>query len=383
VTTRTALLEVDDVSTTFRTKHGDLQAVVHVSLTLSPGETLGLVGESGSGKSVLGKTIMGLVANDRSTAVSGSIVFGEHDTQALTRKQQQELWGDDIAMVFQDPMSSLNPFKKVGTHLTETVRTHRGLDKSEARDRAIELLRKVRIPEPARRFEQYPHELSGGMRQRVVIAMALACDPSLVIADEPTTALDVTIQRQILDLLESLRAETDMAVILVSHDLGVVAGQTDRVAVMYAGRIVETGPTKQLFSSPRHPYTIALLSSVPKLEDPPHTRLVSIGGGLPDMTKPAPGCAFAPRCPRARQICSVATPQLTIAMPDSTASGVTPPSTSASSAPERVTHTHEVACHFPVDITPVAGSTSHSDSSAHPGVARGPVHNSESKAETE
>ena len=255
------ILTVDGVSTRFRTKRGQLRAVEQVSLELDAGETLGLVGESGSGKSVLGQTIMGLVSNGGNTTVTGTVNFMGRDMQGLTRKEQQQMWGNDIAMVFQDPMSALNPFKRIGTHLTESLRAHLGLDKAAARERAIELLRKVRIPEPTRRIGQYPHELSGGMRQRVVIAMALACDPKLTIADEPTTALDVTVQKQILELLDSLRTEMGMAGILVSHDLGVVAGQTDRVAVMYAGRIVETAPTRQLFASPRHPYTEALLAA--------------------------------------------------------------------------------------------------------------------------
>ncbi|NKZ79823.1 ATP-binding cassette domain-containing protein [Rhodococcus hoagii] len=326
------ILTVDGVSTRFRTKRGQLRAVEQVSLELDAGETLGLVGESGSGKSVLGQTIMGLVSNGGNTAVTGTVNFMGRDMQGLTRKEQQQMWGHDIAMVFQDPMSALNPFKRIGTHLTESLRAHLGLDKAAARERAIELLRKVRIPEPTRRIDQYPHELSGGMRQRVVIAMALACDPKLTIADEPTTALDVTVQKQILELLDSLRTEMGMAGILVSHDLGVVAGQTDRVAVMYAGRIVETAPTRQLFASPRHPYTEALLAAVPRLEQEPHTRLESIDGGLPDMTKPPTGCSFASRCKYAQAKCREVVPTLTA---------------SADTAGAR--HPHEVACHFPLD----------------------------------
>ncbi|MFD4405267.1 ABC transporter ATP-binding protein [Nocardia sp. NPDC058499] len=331
------LLTVDGVSTRFRTKRGQLRAVDGVSLQLDAGETLGLVGESGSGKSVLGQTIMGLVSHGGSTTVTGQVRFMGHDMQALTRKQQQQLWGNDIAMVFQDPMSALNPFKRIGTHITESLRAHLGLDKAQARERAIELLRKVRIPEPARRIDQYPHELSGGMRQRVVIAMALACDPKLTIADEPTTALDVTVQKQILELLDSLRTEMGMAGILVSHDLGVVAGQTDRVAVMYAGRIVETAPTRQLFTNPKHPYTRALLAAVPRLEQEPHAPLESIEGGLPDMTKPPEGCSFASRCQYAQSECQEMAPSLTAA-PD------------AGDARDP----HEVACHFPFDDGGVA-----------------------------
>lgn len=325
------LLTVDHVSTRFRTGRGRLRAVDDVSLRLFPGETLGLVGESGSGKSVLGQTIMGLIAQGESTTVSGSIRFLGRDMQTLTRKEQQQLWGKDIAMVFQDPMSALNPFKRIGTHLTESLRVHLRLGKAEARERAIDMLRKVRIPEPSRRMDQYPHELSGGMRQRVVIAMALACDPKLTIADEPTTALDVTVQAQILELLESLRRETGMAGILISHDLGVVAGRTDRVAVMYAGRVIETAPTQELFGNPRHPYTEALLAAVPRIQDEPHTRLESIDGGLPDMTKPTSGCAFAPRCRYAKRICLDDVPELT-----------------AGADPGDSARAHHVACHFPL-----------------------------------
>ena len=331
------LLTVNEVSTRFRTKRGHLRAVERVSLQVEAGETLGLVGESGSGKSVLGQTIMGLVSHGGNTTVTGQVLFEGRDMQFLSRKDQQRLWGKDIAMVFQDPMSALNPFKRIGTHITESLRAHLGLDKKQARERAIELLRKVRIPEPTRRIDQYPHELSGGMRQRVVIAMALACDPKLVIADEPTTALDVTVQKQILELLDSLRTETRMAGILISHDLGVVSGQTDRVAVMYAGRVVETAPTRQLFTTPRHPYTEALLAAVPRLEQDPHTRLESIEGGLPDMTRPPAGCAFASRCKYTQQKCREVVPGL---------------SASADTAGAR--HPHEVACHFPLGGPAVA-----------------------------
>lgn len=326
------LLTVEELRTTFSTRRGDLRAVSGVSLHLDIGETLGLVGESGSGKSVLGKTIMGLISAGGQTSVTGTVTFMGADIGSLSRRQQQELWGNDIAMVFQDPMSSLNPFKRVGAHLTETLRAHLGLDRRAARTRAVELLRRVQIPEPERRFAQYPHELSGGMRQRVVIAMALACDPKLTIADEATTALDVTVQKQILELLESLRAETGMASILISHDLGVVAGQTDRVAVMYAGRIVETGPTRQVFAEPRHPYTRALLAAVPRLDAEPHTSLESIEGGLPDMTKPEGGCSFAPRCTLAQSTCLEVIPRLE----------------PCSGADDSAAAPHTAACHFPL-----------------------------------
>lgn len=346
------LLTVQNLSTHFRTKRGQLRAVDGVSLTVAAGETLGLVGESGSGKSVLGQTIMGLLSNDSTTTICGTVEFMGHDMQGLTRKQQQAMWGNDIAMVFQDPMTALNPFKRIGTHLTESIREHMGLDKKGARERAIELLRKVRIPEPTRRVDQYPHELSGGMRQRVVIAMALACDPTITIADEPTTALDVTVQKQILELLDHLRKEMGMAGILVSHDLGVVAGQTDRVAVMYAGRIVETAPTRELFDRPRHPYTQALLAAIPRIDQPPHTPLESIEGGLPDMTQPIPGCSFATRCLSAQDKCMTLTPELVSTRESADAA-----------------YPHQVACHFPVGIQEDDAATSTADENAEPTVA--------------
>jgi len=328
------LLQVSDVHTRYKTRSGWLRAVDGVSLSLDKHETLGIVGESGSGKSVLGRTIMGLVSEGSGTQVTGAVRFADADIYALTPGQRRRLWGQDIGMVFQDPMTALNPFKKIGTHLTESLKVHLGLHKAQARARAIELLRTVGIPEPGRRVDQYPHELSGGMRQRVVIAMALACDPQLLIADEPTTALDVTVQQQILDLLESLNASLGMAIILISHDLGVVAGRADRVAVMYAGRIVETAPTAEVFTNPRHPYTEALLAAIPRLGDAVHTRLDTIPGGLPDMTQPASGCAFAPRCRYAQSDCLTTTPAL------STDSGGDPGTTG-----------HGFACHHPVGTT--------------------------------
>ena len=272
------LLEVDDLRTRFLTPRGPMQAVDGVSLTLAAGETLGIVGESGSGKSVLGRTIMGLITNGPTTTVTGAVRVDGVDIHALTPKGRRALWGTKIAMVFQDPMTSLNPVKKVGTHLTETLRFHRGLSRGAAATRAVELLKQVGIPEPERRAGQYPHELSGGMRQRVVIAMALACDPKLLIADEPTTALDVTVQKQILDLLQSLAERLQMATILISHDLGTVSGRTDRVAVMYAGRVVESGETGRLFAQPRHPYSGALIESIPRLDAASHSLLPAIVG---------------------------------------------------------------------------------------------------------
>ncbi len=324
------LLEVDDLRTVFHTGHGDVAAVDGVSLRLNAGETLGIVGESGSGKSVLGRTVMGLITGGPTTTVSGSVRLDGQDVHAMSPRERRRLWGPKVAMVFQDPMTSLNPVKKIGTHLTEPLRQHQGLDRKKAREQAVELLRQVGIPEPVRRLGQYPHELSGGMRQRVVIAMALSCNPELLIADEPTTALDVTVQKQILDLLAHLSAERHMAVLLISHDLGAVVGRTDRVAVMYAGRVCETSRTSAVFGDPLHPYSEALIASIPRLEAPPHTLLRAIEGRPPNMASPPPGCRFAPRCPRAQDVCHVELPVLR--------------------EPRAVTTdgTHLAACHFPL-----------------------------------
>lgn len=305
------LLEATDVATVFHTPRGAMRAVDGVSLSLARGETLGVVGESGSGKSVLGRTLMGLITDGPGTSVSGSVLLGGQDVHGLTPAGRRALWGTEVAMVFQDPMTSLNPVKKIGRHLSESVRLHLGLSRAESRDRAVELLRQVGIPEPARRAGQYPHELSGGMRQRVVIAMALACGPRLLIADEPTTALDVTVQKQILDLLQSLGEELEMATILISHDLGTIAGRTDRVAVMYAGRLVEHARTAEVFDHPRHPYSSALIASIPHLDLPPHTLLPTIEGRPPNLLHPPAGCRFAPRCEAATDRCTERSPALT------------------------------------------------------------------------
>ncbi|ANH37017.1 Oligopeptide transport ATP-binding protein OppD [Nocardioides dokdonensis FR1436] len=329
------LLEVDDLRTTFQTPRGAVCAVDGVSLTLKPGETLGIVGESGSGKSVLGRTIMGLISNGPTTSVTGSVRIAGQDVHALSAKRRRKLWGPTVAMVFQDPMTSLNPVKKIGTHITEALRLHFSMGKTEARDRAIELLTQVGIPEPTRRMTQYPHELSGGMRQRVVIAMALCCGPDLLIADEPTTALDVTVQKQILDLLASLSQTLNMATILISHDLGAVEGRTDRVQVMYAGRVVESSGTGTVFAEPGHPYAEALLASIPRMEDKPHTLLRAIDGTPPDMISPPPGCRFAPRCQYAQDRCVQESPPLL----DHVGSA----------------NPHLIACHYPL-IVPAPGS---------------------------
>jgi peptide/nickel transport system ATP-binding protein len=321
------VLGVEDLRTTFETARGPVRAVDGVSFELAAGETLGLVGESGSGKSVLGRTLMGLIGNGPRTSVTGSVRIGGELVHELSARQRRRLWGPRIAMVFQDPMTSLNPVRRIGAHLTDPLRLHLGLGRKEAVERAAELLDSVGIPEPRRRLRQYPHELSGGMRQRVMIAVALSCDPEILIADEPTTALDVTVQKQILDLLAALAAERRMATVLVSHDLGAVEGRTDRVAVMYAGRIVERADTRALFASPHHPYAEALIASVPSLSAAPHTTLRTIEGSPPDMADPPDGCRFAQRCTRAEERCRVESPQLL-----------------------RLGAAREVACHLPVGV---------------------------------
>jgi peptide/nickel transport system ATP-binding protein len=288
------LLRVESLTTTFGTSRGPLYAVDGVSFDLARGETIGIVGESGSGKSVLVRSIMNLLP--RSASVSGAVTFDGRDVRTLSGPDRRHLWGREIAMVFQDPMTSLNPVKTIGRQLTDPLRYHLGLSRKAARQQAMDLLARVRVPDAGRRLTQYPHELSGGMRQRIMIAIAVSCGPKLLIADEPTTALDVTVQKQILDLLASLQGELGMSVILITHDLGVVAGRTKRVLVMYAGQVVEEAPTSVLFDEMRHHYTEALLASIPQIERPSHTRLLTITGRPPDLVRPPPGCRFAPRC---------------------------------------------------------------------------------------
>ena len=297
----TPLLEVRDLRTRFNTPRGVFHAVDGVSLTLHQGETIGIVGESGSGKSVLARSIMNLLP--ATASVSGEVRFDGASVATLPRAAQRHFWGPKIAMIFQNPMTSLNPTKRVGQQIIDPLRYHLGLSKKDATNRALELLDHVRIPERTKRLRQYPHELSGGMRQRIMIAIALSCRPQLIIADEPTTALDVTIQKQILELLASLQRELGMAMILITHDLGVVAGRTDRVAVMYAGQIAESADTQTLFTAVRHRYTEALLRSIPRIAQPSHVRLDAIAGRPPDMAAPPPGCRFAPRCHFARSKC--------------------------------------------------------------------------------
>jgi peptide/nickel transport system ATP-binding protein len=302
------LLDVRKLRTTFATAAGPVVAVDGVSFTLGRAETLGVVGESGSGKSVLVRSIMDLLPASASGDAGQQVVFDGVDLASLSARERQAYWGDRIAMVFQDPMTSLNPVRRIGRVLIENIRRHMDLDKAAARARAVDLLTQVGIPEPERRLRQFPHELSGGMRQRVMIAIALSCDPALLIADEPTTALDVTVQKQILDLLDGLRRSHEMSVILITHDLGVVAGRADRILVMYAGRVVESAPTRALFAQTRHPYTADLLRSIPRLEDEPGTRLQSIGGRPPDLASPPRGCRYAPRCRLAQPSCLEAEP---------------------------------------------------------------------------
>ena len=303
------LLEVRSLSTSFRTERGVVHAVDDVSFILERGQTLGVVGESGSGKTVLSRSVMGLLPK-RNVIREGHVLYEGTDIISYNEKQMSSVWGAEMAMVFQDPMTSLNPVMKIGKQITESLRHHLGVDKEEAKATAVALLRQVGIPEPERRLSEYPHQLSGGMRQRVTIAIALACGPKILFADEPTTALDVTVQAQILDLLDDLQRDRHMAMILVSHDLGVVASRTDEIMVMYGGKVVEKATTTDLFSDMRMPYTEALLRSIPRIEHPSHTRLEAIPGRPPNLLSPPPGCNFAPRCRYVQERCLVEEPPL-------------------------------------------------------------------------
>ena len=310
-----ALLEVDGLQTHFFTRDGIVRAVDGVSFSVAPGETLAVVGESGCGKSVTSLSILRLIASPPGRIVAGRVVFQGRDLLGLSEDEMRAVRGNAISMIFQEPMTSLNPALTVGRQIAESLVLHRGLSQNEAMAKAVEMLRKVRMPESERRVRQYPHELSGGMRQRVMIAMALACGPKLLIADEPTTALDVTIQAQILELMRELGRETGAAIILITHDLGVVAEMAQRVVVMYAGRKVEEAPVDELFARPRHPYTRGLLGSMPHLGDSARgeggKRLVEIPGMVPSLKDEQPGCLFAPRCPNAIPRCSQEAPPLT------------------------------------------------------------------------
>jgi len=303
------LLVVDDLHTAFRTTRGTVRAVDGISLSVDRGKTLGIVGESGSGKTVLSRSIMGLLP-PHDVLTSGTVHFAGHELTAMSQAQLRKVWGAELSMIFQDPMTALNPVKRIGRQITESLRLHVDMDRREATVTAVELLRSVGIPSPEERIRWYPFQLSGGMRQRVMIAIALACAPRLVLADEPTTGLDVTVQAQILDLLADLQRERHMAVILVTHDLGVVANRADDIMVMYAGRVVERAPTRTLFHDTRMPYTRALMDSIPRLADPSGSRLNAIAGRPPDLIHPPKGCRFAPRCPYVQDRCRESDPPL-------------------------------------------------------------------------
>jgi peptide/nickel transport system ATP-binding protein len=305
----TPLLEVTDVATFFDTERGLVHAVDGVSFTLERGRTVGIVGESGSGKTVLSRSIMGLLPKS-GVQRQGSIRFEGVEIGSASPKQMRKYWGAHMGMVFQDPMTSLNPVMKIGHQITESIHTHLDVSRTFARELAVSLLESVRVPDAERRMDEYPHQLSGGLRQRVCIAVALACGPQLLLADEPTTALDVTVQAQVLDLLQAQQRERFMALVLVTHDLGVVAGRADEVIVMYAGQVVEKAATTTLFSDMKMPYTEALLRSIPKIDQPSHTRLSAIPGRPPDLVNLPTGCRFAARCAYAQDRCLEEQPPL-------------------------------------------------------------------------
>ncbi len=323
------VLELRDLRTEFHLRHGSVVAVDGVSFDVDEGECVGVVGESGCGKSTTGLSIMRLLPNN-GHLTGGSVTLLGRDLAGLDEREMRSVRGDEVALIPQDPMTSLNPTMTIGRQISEGVLLHRDVSRQQARSRALEVLRQVEMPQPEERLDQYPHELSGGLRQRVMIAMALACEPKLLIADEPTTALDVTIQAQILDLIDDLRQRLHMAVVLITHDMGVIAGRTDRVVVMYAGKVAEQAETGELFGRIRHPYSQALLASVPKLEQRRDERLLSIPGLPPDLSKEIVGCRFAPRCQFATDECRAVEPELT---PDGAPSGVP----------------HRFACFHPVD----------------------------------
>ena len=307
-----SILDVHDLETVFHTRDGAIHAVNSVSFTLKPGELLGVVGESGSGKSVTMMSLIGLLPSPPAEIRNGSVKFDGRDILDLPDHELRKIRGREIGTVFQDPMTSLNPVFTVGFQIMEPLREHLGLGRKQAVERATYLLDLVGIPDARKRLSDFPHQFSGGMRQRVMIAIALACDPKVLIADEPTTALDVTIQAQILELVRSIRHKLGMAIIWITHDLGVIAGIADRVAVMYGGQIVEHAPVKELFANPRHPYTKALLTTVPSIKGDRSDRLNTIAGQPPIMTKAPSSCAFQPRCTMAFEQCTMANPQRTI-----------------------------------------------------------------------
>src|ERR671929_1003300 len=309
------LLDVRGLKTHFFTDEGVVRAVDGVDLYIDKGETLGVVGESGCGKSVTALSLMRLIPQPPGKIVSGQVHFDGRDLLKLREDDMRKIRGNDIAMIFQDPMTSLNPVLTIGRQISEALELHKSMNRSQARERTIELLELVGIPSARSRVDDYPHQFSGGMRQRVMIAMALSCDPKVLLADEPTTALDVTIQAQILDLIKRLREELGMAIIMITHDLGVVAGIADRINVMYAGYIVETGSSDEIFHNPRHPYTLGLLKSIPRLDEPRKEKLVPIEGLPPDLVDPPPGCPFQPRCPYAIERCVPENPSLEPVVP--------------------------------------------------------------------
>ena len=316
------LLQVKSLNTSFRIGVGTVQAVRGISFHVGQGESVGIVGESGSGKSVTMLSVMGLLPNYADISAD-SILFDGREMTKLGPKELRAMHGSEIGMIFQDPMTSLNPLFNVESQLTEPLRIHQGMNKTQARARALELLRQVEIPNPEARLKQYPHELSGGMRQRVMIAIAIACGPKMVIADEPTTALDVTIQAQILDLLNHLKHSTKTSIIMITHDLGVIASMCSRILVMYGGTIAEEGTAREIFYEPRHPYTWGLLNSIPKLTGNPNEKLIPINGTPPDMLMPPKGCPFAPRCRYCMPVCREYMPPRTV-----------------------LSDTHAVACHL-------------------------------------
>ena len=307
-----AILEVKDLSVAFDTYAGEVKAVQEVSFSVAPGEAIGIVGESGCGKSVTAHSIMGLIPSPPGRIAQGEILFNNVDLLQLSDKAMEKIRGNDIGMIFQDPMSSLNPVLTIGTQLMETLQLHKKMSPQEAKKKAIEMLSLVGIPVPEKRIEEYPHQFSGGMRQRAMIAMALACNPKLLIADEPTTALDVTIQAQILDLIKKLNTEFNTSVIMISHDLGVIASLCSRVIVMYAGRIAEIGSVLDVFKNPQHPYTWGLLKSLPRMDVFTKEPLAVIDGHPPDLLNPPTGCPFYPRCPHAMQVCTEYYPEDTM-----------------------------------------------------------------------
>ena len=297
------LLDIKNLRTTFSTQVGQVRAVRGLNLTVDYGESVGIVGESGSGKSVSMLSVMGLLPVNAHVNAD-SIMFDGRELMTMDEREKRKMHGSEIGMVFQDPMTSLNPLHTIGMQLMEPIKLHMGLNKAQARERALEMMKLVNIPSPESRLKQYPHEFSGGMRQRVMIAIALACNPKLIIADEPTTALDVTTQAQILELMQGLKNQLNTSIIMITHDLGVIASMCSRIVVMYGGCVAETGTTREIFYSPKHPYTWGLLRSIPKAQmDGTHSKLLPIPGTPPDMLRPPKGCPFAPRCPYAMQIC--------------------------------------------------------------------------------